>query len=102
MKIGKIQRVEKVMVQLEEDIDFTAKDLEPNKLVGGKLLELTKEYRDRIPPSPLLSALNAIITYFTVVCNVKVQMIHDSAPSIYSSKGIDKPVLLALTIAFIT
>ena len=48
MKIGKIQRVEKVMVQLEEDIDFTAKDLEPNALVGGKLLELTKEYRDRI------------------------------------------------------
>lgn len=42
MKIGKIQRVEKVMVQLEEDIDFTAKDLEPNALVGGKLLKLTK------------------------------------------------------------
>ena len=48
MKIGKIQRVEKVMVQLEEDIDFTAKDLEPNMLVGGKLLELTKEYRDKV------------------------------------------------------
>ena len=48
MKIGKIQRVEKVMVQLEEDIDFTAKDLEPNALVGGKLLELTKEYRDKV------------------------------------------------------
>lgn len=48
MKIGKIERVEKVMVVLEQDIDFTEKDLEPNRLVGGKLLELTKEYRDKV------------------------------------------------------
>lgn len=48
MKIGKIERVEKYLVVLEEDIDFTAKDLEPNRLVGGQLLELTKEYRDKV------------------------------------------------------
>lgn len=37
MKIGKIQRVEKVMVQLEEDIDFTAKDshISKSNVVSG-------------------------------------------------------------------
>ena len=40
----------------------------------------TKEKREKIPPSPLLSALKVMITYFMVVCSVSVQMIQDKAP----------------------
>ena len=41
---------------------------------------LTKENKENIPPSPLLSALSVITTYFIVVCSVKVQIIQESAP----------------------
>ena len=34
----------------------------------------------KIPPSPLLSALNVIKTYFTVAERVKVQKIQDKPP----------------------
>ena len=37
-------------------------------------------YSEKIPPSPLLSALRVIITYFIVVCNVNVQKISETAP----------------------
>ena len=46
----------------------------------------TREYKERIPPSPLLSARNVITTYLMVVCKVSVQMIQDSAPS--TTKGV--------------
>ena len=36
--------------------------------------------RASMPPSPLLSALRAIIMYFVVVCNVSVQNIQDNPP----------------------
>ncbi|MNR14792.1 hypothetical protein D3C85_1312860 [compost metagenome] len=41
----------------------------------------TSENKEKIPPSPLLSARKVIITYFTVVCRVSVQMIQDNTPS---------------------
>lgn len=41
----------------------------------------TKEYKEKIPPSPLLSALNVMTTYLMVVCNVSVQIIQDKAPN---------------------
>ena len=63
---------------------------------------LTKEYNDKIPPSPLLSARNAMITYLKVVCIVRVQMIQERAPSIYSSNGKFPVPCRAFTIAFIT
>ena len=63
---------------------------------------LTREYRDKIPPSPLLSARNAMMTYLMVVCIVRVQMIQDKAPSIYSSNGKFPVPCRAFTIAFIT
>src|SRR5690606_24221227 len=61
---------------------------------------LIREYSARIPPSPLLSARSAIKTYFRVVCKVRVQMMQESAPSMYSFKGSE--FSLAATIAFIT
>ena len=36
--------------------------------------------RAKIPPSPLLSACNVIMTYFIVVDKVSVQKIHDNPP----------------------
>ena len=47
---------------------------------------LTKENNAKIPPSPLLSALREIRTYLMVVCSVSVQIIQESAPSMYSSE----------------
>ncbi|MNR38865.1 hypothetical protein D3C85_1570040 [compost metagenome] len=44
----------------------------------------TREYREKIPPSPLLSALRVITTYLMVVCKVSVQMIQEIAPSTIS------------------
>ncbi|MNL68625.1 hypothetical protein D3C87_1933770 [compost metagenome] len=49
------------------------------KINHGALLR-TNENRDRIPPSPLLSAWSVISTYFTVVCKVTVQNTHDNPP----------------------
>ncbi|MPM61274.1 hypothetical protein SDC9_108132 [bioreactor metagenome] len=39
-------------------------------------------YNARMPPSPLLSALRVIKIYLTVVCNVKVHIMHEIAPMI--------------------
>ena len=40
----------------------------------------TREYREKIPPSPWLSAFMAISTYFTVVSRVMVQITRDRDP----------------------
>ena len=53
----------------------------------------TKEYKEKIPPSPLLSARSVISTYFRVVCNVKVQKIHDKPPRIKSVVMILSPTM---------
>ena len=42
----------------------------------------TSAYKLKIPPSPLLSAFSVKITYFSVVCKLKVQMIQDKEPRI--------------------
>lgn len=43
MKTAKIERVERVTVLLEQEVDFKEEDLLPNKLVNGKLLELSNK-----------------------------------------------------------
>ena len=48
------------------------------------LVLFTKAYKAKIPPSPWLSALKVIITYFKVVCKVKVQKIQERPPKIKS------------------
>jgi len=62
---------------------------------------LTKVYKEKIPPSPWLSAFNAITTYLIVVNNVKVQKIKETAP-ITKSGLIPRKPPLSSTIAFIT
>lgn len=42
MKTAKWERVERVSVLLEQDIDFKEEDLVPNALVGSKLKELPR------------------------------------------------------------
>ena len=59
------------------------------------LLLRTRVYNEKIPPSPLLSAWRVKITYFTVVCNVRVQMIQEIPPKIRSSL-ITRPLMIAL------
>ena len=58
---------------------------------------LTSAYNENMPPSPRLSARRVRITYFTVVCNVRVQMIQESDPRISFSV-----ITLSLMIAFST
>src|SRR5678810_360448 len=48
-------------------------------------VRLTNANREKMPPSPLLSARNVKITYFIVVCKVSVQIIRESTPIINSS-----------------
>lgn len=59
------------------------------------LLRRTSANNEKIPPSPLLSACSVKITYLTVVCRVRVQMIQDKAPMISSSEII-LPLVIAL------
>ncbi len=40
----------------------------------------TRAYKEKIPPSPLLSARRVSTTYLNVVCKVSVQRMHDNAP----------------------
>jgi len=40
---------------------------------------------ENMPPSPRLSAFKVIRTYFTVVCNVSVQIMHERIPSVSSA-----------------
>src|SRR5215203_505882 len=59
-------------------------------MIAGKITQLalyrlTKAYKAKIPPSPLLSALNAKYTYLIVVIVVKVQKTQDNPPKIRSS-----------------
>ena len=48
-------------------------------------LRLTKAYKAKVPPSPLLSAFKTRNTYLIVVCKVSVQMMQDKLPMIRSS-----------------
>ena len=58
----------------------------------------TNAYKEKIPPSPLLSARNVRMTYLTVVCKVSVQKISEIPPNTTSSLiGFFSP-----TTAFIT
>ena len=57
----------------------------------------TNANKEKIPPSPLLSALRVSITYLTVVCKVSVHMMQESAPMISTSL-----ITLPLQMAFIT
>ena len=56
---------------------------------------LTNVYKEKIPPSPLLSALNVSTTYLRVVCKVSVQIIQDNPP-IMSSSLISLLLMMAL------
>ena len=46
---------------------------------------LTKVYKEKMPPSPRLSACSVKITYLMVVCSVSVQMMQLNEPTIKSS-----------------
>ena len=48
MFISKKEYFVEVHAILQEDIDFTEKDLVPNALVGGKLLELSRDTLNNI------------------------------------------------------
>jgi hypothetical protein len=48
-------------------------------------LRRTNAYNAKVPPSPLLSALNINITYFMVVMRVMVHKTQERAPIINSS-----------------
>ena len=61
----------------------------------------TSAYKAKIPPSPRLVALSAIMTYLTVVNNVTVQKISEIEPKINSRLTLAMPPL-PLTIDFIT
>ena len=51
-------------------------------------LLLTRAYKAKVPPSPLLSALKIKTTYLMVVWRVRVQMIQDKLPRINASSTI--------------
>ena len=61
----------------------------------------TKAYNAKIPPSPRLVALSAIMTYLTVVSSVTVQKMSEIDPKISSRSTLAMPPL-PVTIDFIT
>src|SRR5437762_3043458 len=63
---------------------------------------LTNAYKEKIPPSPLLSAFKVRMTYFIVVCRVSVQMIQDKLPMINKSPYSALTGACPLQMAFIT
>ena len=73
----------------------------PPMMVGTmshfNLSRRTSVYRENIPPSPLLSARNVRMTYFTDVCSVSVQKMQEIPPSTTSASMTCLP-----TMAFIT
>jgi hypothetical protein len=69
------------------------------KTYTQRALLLTSANNEKIPPSPLLSALSVIIIYLTVVWRVRVQMTHEIAP--YINSGVIAPTAPP-TIALIT
>src|SRR5690606_27185634 len=66
-------------------------------IIAGKINQaaflFTKVYREKIPPSPLLSALKTIHTYLIVVCKVNIQKIQERPPSIKSEEIILSPTM---------
>ncbi len=57
----------------------------------------TNAYKEKIPPSPLLSALSVRIIYFTVVCKVHVQNIHEIPPSTNPASIVCCPMMALIT-----
>src|SRR4030095_736310 len=57
------------------------------------LLLRTSAYKEKMPPSPRLSAFKVSITYFIVVCSVNVQMIQERLPMINCSETIFEPII---------
>ena len=49
-------------------------------------LRRTNENSENMPPSPLLSALRVITTYFKVVWSVSVQKMQDTPPNTYNGE----------------
>lgn len=60
----------------------------------------TNENKEKIPPSPLLSALRVIITYLMVVCSVSVQMMQDNTPRTFVGFISCLPPKMVVKIAF--
>ena len=58
-------------------------------------LLLTKANNAKIPPSPLLSALNTMITYLIVVNKVMVQIIRERVPKM-SGLSITRSLIMEL------
>ena len=64
-------------------------------ITSHRFCRLTSVYNEKMPPSPLLSALKVRITYLTVVCKVSVHIIQDKLPIIRFSL-ISFPLMMAL------
>jgi len=62
-------------------------------ITNHRLLLLTRAYKEKMPPSPRLSAFKVRITYLMVVCNVSVQMIHERLPMINCSETVFEPIM---------
>jgi len=54
---------------------------------------LTNEKREKMPPSPLLSARSVITTYFKVVWSVSVQNMSETPPNIKVSEIVLSPTM---------
>ena len=73
----------------------------PAPIIAGQKshfpLRCTSAYREKIPPSPLLSALNVRKIYLKVVWLVRVQMTHDKPPRTRSSEMGRSPMMALIT-----
>src|SRR5690242_14759409 len=66
----------------------SASNAAPPSIAGNTshfFLRLTRANKEKIPPSPLLSALRVKITYLIVVWRVSVQIISERQPTTSSS-----------------
>ena len=57
----------------------------------------TSAYKEKIPPSPLLSARSVRMIYLNVVCKVSVQKIQDKPPSTSCSVIVLLPIIAFIT-----
>jgi len=67
----------------------SAKSAQPPTTAGTMshlALRRTRENSEKIPPSPLLSALRVMTTYFNVVWRVSVQKISETPPNTNNSE----------------
>src|SRR5574344_1270349 len=58
----------------------------------------TKAKSDKMPPSPLLSALKVMKIYLKVVCRVRVQNTQEMAPKTNISLTVSAPFRMALSV----